>query len=404
MRPVTNWIALALLLLSAVSPSVVTAQPRAPNPNAGTITGLILTRDGAPAAAVRVSVVPAPRPGALAADGQQYYEFQNTVATGFTGADGRYRLGNLPAGRYLVFAGLMGQATYYPAALEPDQASAVEITPGSTSPIDIKLVMPLGGRVQGRVNPVLPNANNMAVLSGVRLGELLELPVKPDGTFEFGYVPNGEYLLSLFPTPPGLASLSFTVGNADVTTLTFNLPSLHNATGRIVVDRGPLPTSFLAFETEQSYVPAVIKPDGTFAARVHAARHQVQLAGLPAGYAVSSIRLGTADASKGVDIASADVAGIVINVTAPRDLPRVGGTIAGRDPRLASATVEMTGPILTTLATKVNANGSFEFPAVRPGVYTLKVPQVPEIAPQQVVVTSSGSSAIRLVVPPGAAR
>ena len=43
-------------------------------PRVGVVTGLVLTRDGVPAAAVRVAAIPAPPADARPEDGTQYYE------------------------------------------------------------------------------------------------------------------------------------------------------------------------------------------------------------------------------------------------------------------------------------------------------------------------------------------
>ena len=38
---------------------------------------------------------------------------------------------------------------------------------------------------------------------------MLETAVGADGAFTFGHLPKGSYLVSLFPTPPGMASWDF---------------------------------------------------------------------------------------------------------------------------------------------------------------------------------------------------
>src|SRR6185369_4522457 len=123
---------------------------------------------------------------------------------------------------------------------------------------------PLGGRVRGHVSPAPGEGQERAVLSGLKLQELLEMPVGKDGTFEFGYVPRGTYLLSFFPTPPGMPSRVFQVGDDDVASLEFVRPPVHTVSGKIVVQNGPLPTALLAFSTDQSYVNVPIRPDGSF--------------------------------------------------------------------------------------------------------------------------------------------
>jgi hypothetical protein len=153
------------------------------------------------------------------------------------------------------------------------------------------------------------------------------------------------------------------------------------------VQNGPLPRAKLQFDTPQGQIGATINPDGTFSTRLHAARHEVYLGGLPPGYSVASVRVGPADDSHAIVVGAADVSGVVITVAAPRLLPRIRGRITGRSTtRLSPTTVEATGPIIGTLTTAVRPDGSFEFPVVTPGAYDLRLPQVPEVPPIAVVV------------------
>ena len=89
------------------------------NPQAAAITGQLQTKDGAPASAVYVSAIPAPPPNVRAAEGIQYYEAPPPVSTGLSDAQGRYRLGNVPPGRYYVVAATAGQGTYFPGTADP---------------------------------------------------------------------------------------------------------------------------------------------------------------------------------------------------------------------------------------------------------------------------------------------
>jgi hypothetical protein len=373
-----------LLLLQAAAPIARTA----------VVSGQIQTRDGNPAGAVRVSAIPAPPLNLRQSDGQNYWATQAPVSTALTNNQGAYRLPNVPPGRYYIVAGMLGQATYYPAAIEPERATVVIVESGAAlAGMDVKLVFPFGGRVGGRVTPS-PSADapERAVLSGLKLEELLEVPVAADGRFDFGHLPLGAYLLSLFPTPPGARSMAFNVGEADVTSLEFVRPPVRIVSGRVVVENGPLPSTVLAFSTPQSYVNATIAADGTFRARLHRERHRAELSGLPVGYSIASVRAGAQDVTSALAVGDSDLSDVVITVAAPRSLPAVKGRVSGfAAGRLTGARVEMTGPINGRLDTEVRPDGTFEFAAVPSGLYRLRVPQLPELAPLTVVVDSRGA-------------
>ena len=361
---------------------------RGPAPQAAGITGQLQTRDGAPASAVRVSAIQAPPPNVRPEEGIQYYEAPPPTRTALSDAQGRYRLANLPPGRYYIVAAIAGQGTYYPGTADRDRATIVTVERGSTLTADFRLAIPLGGRVAGRITPPpAPGAEEKAVLSGVKLEDVIETPIGADGSFEFGHMPHDTYLLNVAPTPPGLGSIAFQLRDDDLTTLQFMRPPTHVVSGRVVVDRGPLPVAWLAFSTPQTYEPVAIGADGTFSVRLQSAHHRAELAGMPVGYSIGSVRIGSTDASDGFDVANADVSGVVVNVRAPRALPHVRGrVITSTGASKLPPRVRLEGPIIGALEASVGPNGVFDFPAVTPGHYTLSVPQTSEFAPRSLVV------------------
>ena len=184
--------------------------------------------------------------------------------------------------------------------------------------IDFTVLMPPGGRISGRVStPPAPNSQERAILSGVALGELLETPVGADGTFTFGHLPKGSYLVSLFPTPPGMPSRPFQVGETDVR-IDLVRPALRTISGRIVAPPDVVRRVLIGFATDHSYVTATTTADGSFSARVQPANHFIELGGLPPGYSLGSARLGPQDVSKaGVIVVGEDIGGLVITVSPP---------------------------------------------------------------------------------------
>jgi hypothetical protein len=379
---------LALALLFQATPA---ARP-------SVVTGQLTLRDGSPAGAVRVAAIVAPQPGIRPADGQNYYASLAPVSVALTDNAGRYQLTNVPPGRYYIVAGIVGHATFYPGTSDIDASTIVTLTSGETlDGTDFRMETDAGRRVSGRVTPgPVPGVQERAVLSGITVGDLLDVPVRDDGGFDFGRLPSGEYFLSLIPHAPGTTMLPFRVDDRDVPPLEFTRPPTRAVTGRIVVQRGPLPNALLGFFTPRDYVTGEIKDDLTFIARLHDARYQVDLGGMPVGYSVTSVRIGDADVStSGFDVGDAATSGIVITVATPAALPRITGRVAltGR----AAARVTATGPVVGSLEAPVRADGSFEFPAVPPGIYRLTVPQMPDVAPVDVVVDyATGAADVRL--------
>ena len=300
-----NVVLALLLLLQATA-----ARP-------GVVTGQLQTKDGKPATAIRISAVPAPPPNIRPSDGQNYYatDFNLPASTGLTDAQGRYRLANLAPGRYFIVARVFGYATYYPATTNADGATIVTVGPeGPVNDINFTVLLPPGGNVSGRVStPPASNSQEKAILSGIALGELLETPVGADGSFTFGHLPKGSYLISIFPTPPGMPSRPLQVGESD-TRIDLVRPTVRTVSGRIVAAPDVLRRVLIGFATERSYVTATTKADGSFTAQVQPARHVIELGGLPPGYSLASVKLGNQDLTRGVPVESSDVSDLVITL------------------------------------------------------------------------------------------
>jgi hypothetical protein len=178
-------------------------------------------------------------------------------------------------------------------------------------------------------------------------------------------------------------------------------PKLRTVSGRVVVQSGPLPYGWLGFLTEQSYETAHINADGTFRTQLQPANHKVELAGMPGGYSLASVRLGTQDLSQAVTVGTSDISGLVITVAPPARLPKVRGKVVGVPAiSLTSAKVELTGHVIGALEAPIQKDGSFEFAAVTPGTYRVRVPQVPDVSPSFVVVGWDDTS-IQIGTTPG---
>ena len=89
-------------------------RPGALQPGTGIVTGSIRIAGGGPAAGVRVAATPVDDPSGT-----------SFLSVAETDASGRFRLTNIPAGRYYIVAGRVTNLTYYPGGT--DRAGAVEV-------------------------------------------------------------------------------------------------------------------------------------------------------------------------------------------------------------------------------------------------------------------------------------
>ena len=369
----------------------------------GAVTGHLDSIDGVPAVATRVVAIAVPRGLGTANDSLNYFELAAPVDKTLTDNEGNFRMQELPPGRSYILAGVLPDGTYYPDAANVKDAEIVTIEAGAETPLKFKLLHKLGGRVSGRINAnIAALGPRSATLTGPPLEDLLEVPIKPDGSFEFGYVPPGNrYLVSLWPPTPGIVSFPVTVGQADVSGVELTPLPTKKVSGRIVVKNGSIPHGILGFFTAKTWVPGKINDDGTFNVDLHAARHQIDFAGLPVGYTVASVKVGDQDVTQqGIVVANADVSGVLITLNAPKKLATVKGKITGlARERYASSAVVMTGPTFNRGQADIEQDGSFQFDAVVPGLYTLSLSGVPEFKPITVVVEGFDTYEVAVTVP-----
>jgi hypothetical protein len=135
-----------LAFLLAFSSLFIQGGPALTNQN-GTITGVLRTVAGAPAVGVRVSALA--RPDAI----QDLAAAASFAGLGETDSTGRYRLENIPPGRYYIVAGRADAPTYYPGTVQATEGTVVSITPGLTvSAIDFVLNAGSVGRANANLN------------------------------------------------------------------------------------------------------------------------------------------------------------------------------------------------------------------------------------------------------------
>jgi 5-hydroxyisourate hydrolase-like protein (transthyretin family) len=112
-----------------------------PVQQSGTVTGILRNADGKPAAGVRVSAVPQTDAIETTAAGLTL----SSIAE--TDANGRYKLENVPPGRYYVAAGRLDLPTYYPGTQSMVAGRSILVSAGLTVPdIDFALNANSAGR------------------------------------------------------------------------------------------------------------------------------------------------------------------------------------------------------------------------------------------------------------------
>jgi len=390
-------VALPLILLLQSAPVVP-----------GAVVGKLQTVDGVPAVAVRVVAVEVPPGPGTPDDSLNYFALAQPLDRTLTDNEGNFRLQEILPGRYYILAGAAPNGTYYPEADNIRGAAPVRVESGIEVNLNFKLLHRLGGKLSGRVNADMKLLGpKTATATGGPLEDLLEVPVKPDGTFEFGHLPPGKYLVSLYPPTPGIASYPITVGQADVSDVELVPLPTKTVSGRISVRNGGIPHGILGFYTEKTYVGGTINLDGTFKVDLHSAQHQIDFAGLPVGYSLATVRVGDRDVTReGITVRDGDVSDVVITVNAPTRLASIRGKITGlpRD-KFASTIIELTGPTFTREHADVQQDATFEFPKVVPGVYRLTLKGIPDQAsvppmpPYTVVVDGFRAFEVSLTVP-----
>jgi len=254
MSPVfTRLLIFALLLQTTVNPAA----------DKGVITGRLLTIDGTPAVSIRVMAMAITEPAAAAAG-----VAVAIVSLSETDSAGRYRLENIPAGKYYITAGLTDLPTYYPGAVAAATAKVISVAPGSiTNGIDFSMQRGTGVRVAGRlaVLPTLkPSTPARAMLSGAA-PPTIDTAIKEDGTFVFPTVRPGTYTLR---TSVGLnAPAQIVVNDRDVNVVIGADAKGVRVIGKAVVASGggsPAATQYITLYTSGQSISAAVNMDRTF--------------------------------------------------------------------------------------------------------------------------------------------
>jgi TonB family protein len=362
-----------------------------------------LTRDGKPAAGVRVSAMVVPDPGVPVS------EATALASVVLTDRDGSYRLENVPPGQYYLTAGFLDVPTYYPGVLSIRDAKAVKVDAGATlTEINFSTAAPVGVVVSGRV--LLPSGqtaapNSRASLSGGGQGQ--QVTLNADGSFGFSRVRPGTYTLTV--SGAGSAqSATIVVGDANISGV--ELAVAFRVTGSVsVAGSGPLPRISLSFVSDKPDVApreVSLSPAGDFITELPEGKYRLNVSGLPTGYKVESVRAGILDIDDTLDLSLATTfmpIKLTLSVDSPPPWVQVSGRVSGPGirPKGISYQLGLTGPaVLGPLNLDVAEDGSFLLPKVLPGEYTLGVigSSVP-IVPRPLSVGNKDLTGVEVVVP-----
>ncbi len=281
------WFA-AIFLLQSQRPGQI---------NPGAVTGRLLSPDGTPAAGIRIAAVPV--------DSEAQAGAPILFGISQTDADGRYRIENIPPGRYFIFAGLIEFPSYYSNATSLDRASAITVDAGTTAAgIDFKMARPAGLTVSGRLD--LPSTMRMAAATVTLSSQTprgtssnsVQFRVGSDGAFEFLKVSPGEYRLT--STLLGSMPVSLTIGEMDRTDVVIPVVDCNSGVsvkGKLVgAPASPIRTMSLTGSRAGCAPTTSVNPDGAFSfSGVPDGEYRIQLTPSPLGWAVTGVSVGKTD-------------------------------------------------------------------------------------------------------------
>ena len=303
----------------------------------GTITGVLRSADGKPAAGVRIGAVPQTDSLEETAAGPTL----SSIAE--TDAEGRYKLEDVPPGRYFIAAGRLDLPTYFPGTQSMALGRAVLITPGlSVSGIDFVL----NANSAGRADP--GNAQGIVILTlpfEVRVEGGGKLPLLSGGkptTVQLTPLTGATSPIT-FPINAGRLSISPPI--VDYRVSVENLPEGYTVKS-IKADSKELPDrtlKLLGFTTRTG--PLVFTGVAAYAAFMTASNS------VPAGTSVFPLQ------SLSIVLDSAGVSSI----------RNAGARVTGSLPSSTIRTLYLNGAAAST----VFADGTFEFRNVPPGYHSV---------------------------------
>jgi hypothetical protein len=391
----------------------------APATATGTVSGRLLLASGGAASNVRIALSPVD-------------ESEKLVGLTQTNNEGRYRIENVPPGRYIVTAGLINFPTYLPGVSTRADATVLAITAGSAvmAP-DFRLAANSGFHVRGQIvakglpqdRPPQPleiqfvrsatgGARGARGAGGPITPEVrVRARVDPDGWFEFSSLPAGRYLAGPFrgpldPMPPVIGVLQNIDVDRDISDLRLDFPESQwtaRFDGTVKIDGlGPIPSASITLTSPPAAARrAALSKDTFYISPVPAGEYVVSVVDLPPTYTVKSIRAGSLDLTKeklkATPINPPHIE-VTLSVASPLPGVRVIGRMTNPENHRLPMGFQISGvtPGLT-LSAEILPDGTFELPLVPPGRYNVSFINPVDSAERTITVGSQNPT--RLDVP-----
>lgn len=375
---------------------------------AGTVSGQVRSVDGSPAINVRVAAMAIDETGGVNPISVTF------ASLGQTDSEGRYRLEQIPPGRYFITGGFLDSPSYFPGVRTPAEARSINVSSGATTAeIDFTLARSGGVRVRGRLKniPIAAPPGLIRVTLNRPGRQIFSQPIcdvgaDPDGTFECLRVRPGSYSLSISASP----TLLLTVEVAEVDVDDVEVAVGPTVFGRVTVEDGtpvPIQTTQAAgspalptmvrlqatrVNTSGWSGSAIPRQDGLFALSFPLpGDYDIIPALLPLGYYVKSFSDGTADILRspmatGAESNSTELQ-MVLTTTPPAGTPpgvKVSGRVTGLQNISSDAPVMVsiqslgaTGKPMRAAEVAAKGDGTFEITGVPPGRYSLRAIDLP---------------------------
>jgi hypothetical protein len=239
-------------------------------PQNGAVTGRVRDQADKPLASVRVALAELDENGRPLKD--PVY-----IAIGRTDNDGRFRLENVPRGRYALIAGAVANPTYYPGSAKPEDARIIAIDPAAAlADLEFRLVTALQ---PVQTTPISVVGNGLRSTHGVPIREVPGKLVLENGA----QVPSS--IADIF-----VITMTGSAGKIQ-TTLEYSSGLFYLAESKLDPDTKKLDmTTGVGVRPDRSFNFSL--PDGDYTATVS------RKPGAAPAYYVKSIRLGSADLFK----------------------------------------------------------------------------------------------------------